>query len=420
MVAEAYDQLAGAPIAVGLGYEPPWRRTGLAAALAAARSDDVRRGVSTVGPHRDELVLTLDGLPVRTHASQGEQRTFALALRLAAHRLVAERTGSTPVLVLDDVLSELDPAACPGARSSTLPPGQVVITTANAAPGGGPARSRATHRGRSRDPVTDRDPIPISASLDEVVRSLRGPGRREVGGVFGRWEEAVGAQVAAHARPVRLDGGVLVVEVDEPAWATQITLLSNTIRERLMTVTGVEVDRRRSPGLPAALKAGSEAPSAPLPTGSSVLNDGPVVERRRGVGAVQSASSGRGSVTRSWSSRPCRAVGDPAGERRTGEDADRDRDHEHRDAPDPAPLLRLAALLGGLEGGGGGLAGRRLGGHDPVRRVGGRIRAQGWQRHRRSPRATSAVGDRREARVPAGGVGSVGTPSVAPSVAVVW
>ena len=91
--------------------------------------------------------------------------------------------------------------------------------------------------------MNDREPIPISTSLDEVVRSLRGPGRREVGGVFGRWEGSVGAQVAAHARPVRLDRGVLVVEVDEPAWATQITLLSNTIRERLMTVTGVEVDR---------------------------------------------------------------------------------------------------------------------------------------------------------------------------------
>jgi predicted nucleic acid-binding Zn ribbon protein len=88
-----------------------------------------------------------------------------------------------------------------------------------------------------------REPIPISTSLDEVVRSLRGPGRREVGGVFGRWEECVGAHVAAHARPVRLDGGVLVVEVDEPAWATQIALLSNTIRERLVTVTGIEVDR---------------------------------------------------------------------------------------------------------------------------------------------------------------------------------
>jgi DNA replication and repair protein RecF len=133
MVAEAYEQLAGAPSAVGLGYEPPWRRDGLAAALAAARPDDLRRGVSTVGPHRDELMLTLDGLPVRTHASQGEQRTFALALRLAAHRLVAERTGSTPVLVLDDVLSELDPGRA-RALLEHLPPGQVVITTANPLP----------------------------------------------------------------------------------------------------------------------------------------------------------------------------------------------------------------------------------------------------------------------------------------------
>ena len=81
---------------------------GLAAALAAARDDDVRRGVSTVGPHRDELELSIGGMPARTHASQGEQRTLALALRLGVHHLVAERTGSTPVLVLDDVLSELD------------------------------------------------------------------------------------------------------------------------------------------------------------------------------------------------------------------------------------------------------------------------------------------------------------------------
>ena len=93
----------------------------------------MRRGVSTVGPHRDELVLTLDGLPARTHASQGEQRTLALALRLAAHRLVAERTGSTPVLVLDDVLSELDPRRA-RALLEHLPAGQVVITTANALP----------------------------------------------------------------------------------------------------------------------------------------------------------------------------------------------------------------------------------------------------------------------------------------------
>jgi predicted nucleic acid-binding Zn ribbon protein len=89
----------------------------------------------------------------------------------------------------------------------------------------------------------DRDPVPLSTSLDAVVRGLRGPGRREVGGVFGRWDEAVGEQVAAHARPLRLDEGVLVVEVDDPAWATQMTFLAATVRERLAAVAGVTVDR---------------------------------------------------------------------------------------------------------------------------------------------------------------------------------
>lgn len=133
MVVEAYEQLAGESVAVDLVYEPPWRRSGLGAALATSRTDDVRRGVSTVGPHRDDVEIALAGLPARTHASQGEQRTLALAMRLATHRLVAERTGSTPVLVLDDVLSELDPERAT-ALLANLPPGQVVITTASPLP----------------------------------------------------------------------------------------------------------------------------------------------------------------------------------------------------------------------------------------------------------------------------------------------
>jgi DNA replication and repair protein RecF len=133
MVQEAYEQLAGEATPIELVYEPAWRRTGLVPALVAARVDDVRRGVSTVGPHRDELDLSIDGLPSRTHASQGEQRTLALALRLAGHRLVAERTGSAPVLVLDDVLSELDDHRAT-ALLEHLPAGQVVITSASELP----------------------------------------------------------------------------------------------------------------------------------------------------------------------------------------------------------------------------------------------------------------------------------------------
>jgi DNA replication and repair protein RecF len=133
MVQEAYEQLADRPSSVELRYEPAWRQRGLVQALSDARIDDVRRGVSTVGPHRDDVELFIGGLPARTHASQGEQRTLALALRLAAHRMVADKAGSAPVLVLDDVLSELDPFRS-AALLRHLPDGQVVLTTAGVLP----------------------------------------------------------------------------------------------------------------------------------------------------------------------------------------------------------------------------------------------------------------------------------------------
>jgi Dna[CI] antecedent, DciA len=101
--------------------------------------------------------------------------------------------------------------------------------------------------------VTD-EPMAITDSLTSVVRGLRpdpaggssaakGPSARQLGGVFGRWEEAVGTAVAAHVRPLRLDGEVLVVEVDDPGWATQLRLLETTMRDRLAEVVGLTVAR---------------------------------------------------------------------------------------------------------------------------------------------------------------------------------
>lgn len=132
-VVAAYESLAGQPTAVDVIYEPEWRRVGLAAALDAARMEDIRRGVSTAGPHRDDVALHLKGMVAKTHASQGECRTLALALRLAIHQLVTESVGEPPLLVLDDVLSELDPARCT-ALLGHMPRGQVVITTAQILP----------------------------------------------------------------------------------------------------------------------------------------------------------------------------------------------------------------------------------------------------------------------------------------------
>ncbi|MEX1208208.1 MAG: DNA replication and repair protein RecF [Acidimicrobiia bacterium] len=101
----------------------------LRAAMAAARNDDLDRRTTTVGPHRDDLVMLLDGRDARTRASQGEQRSIALGLRLAAFRVLSDRRGSPPVLLLDDVFSELDAAR--GERLvGHLPHAQVFVTSA--------------------------------------------------------------------------------------------------------------------------------------------------------------------------------------------------------------------------------------------------------------------------------------------------
>jgi DNA replication and repair protein RecF len=128
LVAEHYTRLADREVCVGLGYRRSWDGA-LGEALGAARREDLARGVTSVGPHRDELELTLSGLACRAHASQGEQRSLALALRLSAHQLATERLGTSPVLLLDDVFSELDPFRS-RALLAGLPPGQALLTTA--------------------------------------------------------------------------------------------------------------------------------------------------------------------------------------------------------------------------------------------------------------------------------------------------
>lgn len=132
-VAAAYGALAGTGHPVSLVLRPSAPPGGLAETLAAGRAEDVRRGVTTVGPHRDEVELSLRGAAVRTHGSQGEQRSFALALKLGGHHLVTRSVGEAPLLLLDDVFSELDPQRC-DALVANLPPGQAVLTSADRLP----------------------------------------------------------------------------------------------------------------------------------------------------------------------------------------------------------------------------------------------------------------------------------------------
>ena len=76
--------------------------------LLENRDRDRRYGLTNRGPHRDDFELSVEGKPARQFASQGQQRTAALALKLAELKLVRERISEYPMLMLDDVLSELD------------------------------------------------------------------------------------------------------------------------------------------------------------------------------------------------------------------------------------------------------------------------------------------------------------------------
>jgi DNA replication and repair protein RecF len=138
----AYRSIAGEAPDVVIGYQSSWGGTldptvpaatfteRLVEALVASRRADRERGVTTVGPHRDEPVIRLDGHDLRHHGSQGEQRTTALSMRLATHHAVSDRVGVAPLLLLDDVFSELDPNRAE-ALAASLPDTQTLITTAD-------------------------------------------------------------------------------------------------------------------------------------------------------------------------------------------------------------------------------------------------------------------------------------------------
>ena len=132
LVTESYEGLAGEARAVELIYETSWTG-GLVEALARAEHDDRYRGRTGVGPHRDDLQVRLGGHDARRQASQGEQRSLALALRLAGHELVRRRRGVEPILLLDDVFSELDPWRA-DRLLGMLPGGQTLVTTASPLP----------------------------------------------------------------------------------------------------------------------------------------------------------------------------------------------------------------------------------------------------------------------------------------------
>ncbi len=138
---EAYRDVARSDSAAEITYQPSWadnleRMSAgeysdlLIGSLEQRRNADYERRVTTTGPHRDEPGFALDGHDTRTHGSQGEQRTMALAVKLAAHRAIQDASGQSPLLLLDDVFSELDPERAAALAESLPESTQTMITSA--------------------------------------------------------------------------------------------------------------------------------------------------------------------------------------------------------------------------------------------------------------------------------------------------
>ncbi|MFI2431635.1 DNA replication/repair protein RecF [Streptomyces sp. NPDC018693] len=136
---KAYEQLAPGGGPVALEYRPSAPLGGvhtreelyerLMAALVDARKQEIERGVTLVGPHRDDVLLKLGQLPAKGYASHGESWSYALALRLASYDLLRAE-GNEPVLVLDDVFAELDARRRERLAELVAPGEQVLVTAA--------------------------------------------------------------------------------------------------------------------------------------------------------------------------------------------------------------------------------------------------------------------------------------------------
>lgn len=108
IVTKIHSSISGGKEEMILTYEPNIREEIFEEELNKVQEKDLKLGQTTAGPHRDDLSFTIHGVDIRRFGSQGQQRTSALSLKLAEIELVKEIIKDTPVLLLDDVLSELD------------------------------------------------------------------------------------------------------------------------------------------------------------------------------------------------------------------------------------------------------------------------------------------------------------------------
>ena len=219
-----------------------------------ARTDrDLERGTTGLGPHLDDVGVLAAGRDLRAFGSQGEQRLAVLALLLGEAELLAERRGVPPLLLLDDVLSELDPT-----RRRILADRLRVCGT-------GTRHERKQERAARRSCPDDRGhpgPGRRQQGGGRVMEKIGKTVRRELGrfGTAGAmtdlvaaWPGVVGEQVAANAWPARFArDGTLLVSTSSSAWAFELGHLESEILPRLQQALA-------EPARPAQVRSGAVA-----------------------------------------------------------------------------------------------------------------------------------------------------------------
>lgn len=127
-ICEAQQAISGSGEVLSINYVPGARED-FAETLASMRERDQRRGQTNAGPHRDEVGVLINGRPASKFASEGQQRTIALALKLGQMELLRARREQTPILLVDDVFGELDPKRRDALMQALPSESQKLITT---------------------------------------------------------------------------------------------------------------------------------------------------------------------------------------------------------------------------------------------------------------------------------------------------
>ncbi len=203
--------------------------------------NEFRRGRLLIGPHRDDFEIRLDGRDLRAFGSQGETRTAAIAMILAQSEVVFQQRGSRPVLFLDDIFSELDPQRTGRLQERCARDHQVFVATARPedvsrwrpdALRSWRVEAGAADRDHMNDGKRHGSPLPLDRVLAGVLRSCGLEDRLAQRRALEAWDAIVGREIAAHARAIDLENGVLTLQADHGAWRQELMLLLPQIMVR--------------------------------------------------------------------------------------------------------------------------------------------------------------------------------------------